>query len=492
MAFPQVQTTNSGNSGANATSHTVTLPTGLTSGDLIIVAFAHDDAGAAVTASVTSPASGWSTLVNNRVANDAGTTARVSVFYRWADGSEGASITVTTTGSEGSAYATYRISGADTGTNPEATTNAPSSSNSPDPPNLAPSWGSDDNLFIVAYGWDGNQSHSSYPANYGSNQLTNRWANNNGAGIAMATRNLAAASDNPGTAGISGSEQWAAITIAVKPGAATSTLSGHAQALAQIKQTYRSHAQSQSRIKQTYSAVSQSQARIKQVYNVHGQANALVKQTYYAHAQSLAWIEATYSQVAQAQANVKNSYRGHGQALAQIKQVYRVHAQANASIAKTSFASGQAQATIKGIGLGVGQALASIRSVYNGSGQAQTRILATYTTHAQSQAQIRNTLFAFGQAQALIKQAYTNVAQAQALIKTTGFAHGQAQATILLKRNAVAQARAFIEKVFIGDIRVRVRDYAGLHLGLGDDGLVLSLDDYALIVTLEDIEEVNE
>lgn len=228
MAFPTVGTSNSGNSGANATAHTVTLPTSIASGDLLIVAFCHDDAGATVTASVTTPASGWTTLVNNLVANALGTVGRLSVFARIADGTEGTTITVTTTGSEGSAYTTYRIPASSwygnltDGVN-VATVSGPAANANPNPPNLDPaSWGTEDTMWMVIYSWDGNVSHTTYPTNYASNQLTNRWANTGGQGIASATRENAAASEDPGTATISASEQWAAVTLAVRPaGAAT-------------------------------------------------------------------------------------------------------------------------------------------------------------------------------------------------------------------------------------------------------------------------------
>lgn len=216
MAFPTIATTNSGNSGANATNHTINLPASIAAGDLLLIFFVHDDGSATVTAS---PPADWSTLVNNRVANDAGTQARLSIWYKTASGSEGATATATTTGSEGSAHVTYRITGWHGTTIPEASAAAPSSSANPDPPNLDPTnWAAEDTLWIAAYGWDnGNITHSSYPANYTLSQLTNGWTNAGGARIAVSARQLNASAEDPGTGTLSAGEQWAAATVAVRP-----------------------------------------------------------------------------------------------------------------------------------------------------------------------------------------------------------------------------------------------------------------------------------
>lgn len=209
MPFPSIAATNSGSSGGNATSHTVNLPAGIVAGNLLLVAFTNDGSA---TVSVTTPATGWSTLYST----PNGSNARSTVFYRFADGSEGSTITVTTSASEGSAHASWRMTGVDKQTNPEGGTPATGSSANPNPPSLNPSnWGTEDTLWIAVYGWDGNVAHTSYPANYTLGQTTNRWANANGCGVAIGGRQLNAASEDPGTATI-GSEDWIANTIAVR------------------------------------------------------------------------------------------------------------------------------------------------------------------------------------------------------------------------------------------------------------------------------------
>jgi hypothetical protein len=215
MAFPQVAATNSGNSGANATTHTVNLPSGISAGDLLVIFWSNDGTA---TASITTPASGWTTLVDALDANASTPTTHLYVWYRVADGGEGSTITVTTTAGEGSAYTAYRITGHNVPTDPPEYTGAnPASSANPNPPSETASWGSADNLWIVGYGWDANVAHNAYPANYTSNQLTSRWANTGGSGIASATREVATATEDPGTATLASSEQWAAVTVVIRP-----------------------------------------------------------------------------------------------------------------------------------------------------------------------------------------------------------------------------------------------------------------------------------
>jgi hypothetical protein len=221
MAFPQVASTSAGDSGANATTHTITLPSGYnTAGDLLLVFFASDGA---VTASVTTPASGWSSVYGPVYGNSSTNTVVGYLFWRVADGGESSTITITTSASEGTAYACYRVTGHDVPTTAiEATThNTTGASTAPNPPSETASWGSDDNLWIAAYWWDGNITHTSFPANYTSNQLHDRWANTGSGSIAIASDEVATATEDPGAGAISGSDQWASATVVIRPLQAT-------------------------------------------------------------------------------------------------------------------------------------------------------------------------------------------------------------------------------------------------------------------------------
>jgi PKD repeat protein len=98
---------------------------------------------------------------------------------------------------------------------PEAATVTGSSQN-PNPPNLAPSWGAGDTLWFAACGYDqGQRTVTAYPANY-TNGQNDRSNNNQGCGVGTAIRQLNAASENPGTFTLSAAEQWIAATVAIQ------------------------------------------------------------------------------------------------------------------------------------------------------------------------------------------------------------------------------------------------------------------------------------
>lgn len=211
MAFPVVETSASGNSGANATAHVVTLPTGIADGDLVIVFFSNDGAQ---TASVTTPATGWNGPVGQDVST--GNNNRLSMFWRWADGTEAATITITVTSTEAAAWTAYRISGADSNYDPEISAGATGTDALPNPDSLTVSWGTAETLWFAFYGWDAGSVNSSYPTGYSDNRLTDNWSNANGIGIASASKYTINETENPGTGEIASADEWVAYTVGVK------------------------------------------------------------------------------------------------------------------------------------------------------------------------------------------------------------------------------------------------------------------------------------
>lgn len=218
MAFPTFIST-SGNSGANATTHTVNIPQPVTSGNLLLVFFANDSTA---TASVTTPAAGWSTFGNCLCGNtDSVASARLTAFSRIADGAEASSITVTTSANEASAYVSTNINNWYNQRNRvtiiggyELTASSGNSANA-DPPLETPSFGSGDTLWFAVMANDGNVGVTAYPTNYGLQQQQNRWANTNAASIAFAARQLGATAQDPGTF-TQTTEQWAAFTVGIR------------------------------------------------------------------------------------------------------------------------------------------------------------------------------------------------------------------------------------------------------------------------------------
>ena len=211
MAFPVIAATNTSlEDAANVTSHTVNLPAGIVSGNLLIVVFNADGTGVG-----TFPAGDW-TVINSQGSG----ANRLTIAYRQADGGEGSTITVTTAAAERSAHVAYRITGHEdpaTQAPQDASTFAASGVN-PDPPDLTPTGGAKDYLWIAIEGHDRDRTTDAFPTNYVSNQLNARGTGANSVAVAMATDEVNAASENPGTFTISASDQWAAVTIAVHPG----------------------------------------------------------------------------------------------------------------------------------------------------------------------------------------------------------------------------------------------------------------------------------
>lgn len=200
--FPEVRNTAT-STNASGTSHTVSLPSGIQSGELL-VAFVVDDA----VGTHTWPG-GWTELYDTDT--DTGLQAS-SAAYRVADGSEGASITVTTSTSTTTAHIVYRI-GNYQGV-PEVGTALESSSTTPNPPSLSPSWGSDDTLWLACAGARTTGLASAAPTNY-SNLLAVAHTTP-GPSAMSARRERNASGEDPGTFTIPSSVTWTSQTIAIR------------------------------------------------------------------------------------------------------------------------------------------------------------------------------------------------------------------------------------------------------------------------------------
>ena len=223
MAFPTVAAENGGTD--TGTSHTVNLPSNISYGDLLIVFFA---CGYQVT--VTFP-EGWAQLFLDETSY-----VQFGCWYRVADGSEGASIEVTTSDWRGSSHTTYRVTGY-SGT-PEAGTAVIDLGTAPDPPSLTPSWGAKDTLWLAAVGYfAGTATVTAYPTNY-SNGRNDRLDNGDyGVGIGSARRELNAASEDPGTFTLSAWSRLISNTVAVQPAAGVVIPTVTTQAVSDIGST---------------------------------------------------------------------------------------------------------------------------------------------------------------------------------------------------------------------------------------------------------------
>lgn len=203
IAYPVVAATNKSKQDSNIRVHSVSLPSGIAAGDLLIVLFRTPSGGATHT-----PPSGWATLAS-RISN--GTT---SIFWRVANGSEGSTINVDAGDTERSVANSYRITGF--GGSPQA---AFASTNVTDPPSLTPSWGSSKVLWLALVSMRrSNQTITAAPGSY-TNLVDQANTSNSSptyAHIGSARRTTTASSENPGAFSITGTaEEPHAATIAI-------------------------------------------------------------------------------------------------------------------------------------------------------------------------------------------------------------------------------------------------------------------------------------
>jgi hypothetical protein len=205
MAFPVVAASITSKEDSNTTSHTVSLPSGISVGNLLLVFFATD---------------GDNTITNwggfteiFSVSN--GTASSLHVGYKIAVGSD--TLTVTTSSSEESSHVAYRITGHHTSQMPEASSGNTGNSDSPDPDELTPTGGAKDYLWIAAEGNDHLDTTSAWPTNFTLYNKEESNANAGGCNVGVGGYELNASVLNPGTFTLDAGEQWVACTVAVHP-----------------------------------------------------------------------------------------------------------------------------------------------------------------------------------------------------------------------------------------------------------------------------------
>lgn len=215
MAFPVVEATAESATATAGTSHIVSLPAGIVSGELILILSAKGS-----TAATFNALAGYSELVDENAAN---------AFTIWAhqgDGTEGATVTFTSSASTRSAEVSYRISGAQPLATqaPELSTVATGTSVNPNATTCTPTGGARDYLWITTFAMAGEQADddtlvTATPTNY-TNTLEKTCGvagTNLGGMIASAERQLNAASEDAGAWTAIDNAAWRAYTIAVHP-----------------------------------------------------------------------------------------------------------------------------------------------------------------------------------------------------------------------------------------------------------------------------------
>jgi hypothetical protein len=217
MASPVVEQVVESSTATAGTSHTVTLPTA-TAGQLLLILLDKGSTSATVNAH-----GSLTELLDEASANG------LYIAYRWMDGSEPASYTLTTSANTRSAVLAYRISGAANPASvaPQIGTTATGTSATPDPPASAAPPSSKDYLFIAFAGMAGEEADddtwgNTPPTNYTPSPPHQKACgiagSNLGGLILSAERALTTGSaENPGTFGVDTSAAWRAQTVTVHP-----------------------------------------------------------------------------------------------------------------------------------------------------------------------------------------------------------------------------------------------------------------------------------
>lgn len=206
MVAPTVVNNNTTGDSAAGTSHTINLPGSLVSGNLGVLIIGSGANPGTVTAT------GWTFLA----ADSGGTSQYLSFGYRTLNGTEGATVTVSTSNSTKCACIAYQISGW-SGT-PEKATVANGTSTTPDPPAITPSWGTADILVLAAIAVANNASiTTAAPTNYTNLQTIGTSGGSTAISAASAERGLTSVStEDPGTFTLSVSKGWNAQTYAIR------------------------------------------------------------------------------------------------------------------------------------------------------------------------------------------------------------------------------------------------------------------------------------
>ncbi|MEP2746054.1 MAG: glycine-rich domain-containing protein [Bauldia litoralis] len=209
--YPQTTSPTVTQFASSVTSMPVSLPGSISSGDLLLAWVEVRNYG-----TWTVP-SGWTQLGQQLGGSSVG---QLTVFYRIADGTEGASATWTASAGTTAVWQVRKITTWHGTTPPEISTGASGDASAANPSSLTPSWGADETLWFAVAGHTAasTAAWSAGPSSY--LDFTSSGASSGGAATSLGSAYYEnnAASEDPGAFTVSGSNRWwAAFTIAVRP-----------------------------------------------------------------------------------------------------------------------------------------------------------------------------------------------------------------------------------------------------------------------------------
>lgn len=230
VSFPIVadMDTTSGTVTSNSTSWTLTYPTNIAAGDLLLMMLGSDG-NPTLNAINSNGADGWvvAHLTGNASATELILAKKVAV------GTETGSLTLTLSATEQGAWTVLRIpAGTWEGTlgtsltSPSAATHgsvtqvaSSGATANPDPASLDPfNWATENTLWFAVAAADTSRTFSAFPSTF-TNTGSVVSGGSTGASLGFARLESAVSSLDPGTFTISASDDWAASTIAIRPAA---------------------------------------------------------------------------------------------------------------------------------------------------------------------------------------------------------------------------------------------------------------------------------
>lgn len=222
MAFPSVAAAPTATPFASAvTSMPVSMPSSIASGDLLLAFVEVRNAGTWTKPSL------WNDIPTLSQ-NGGGSVGKLNGFYKIAAGTESGTTPIWTAsaGTTGE-WQVYRITGWQGTTSSEAATTSGDAS-AANSPNLAPSWGAEDTLWlsIAGHAAISAAAFTAGPSNYSGFQNNGASTGGSAVSIASAYRQLNASSEDPGAFTAGGSNRfWAAATVAVRPAGGSPSIS---------------------------------------------------------------------------------------------------------------------------------------------------------------------------------------------------------------------------------------------------------------------------
>lgn len=202
----------------SVTSMPVNLPPAIVAGELLI---AH--VGVRNPGTWTVP-SGW-VLLEEKIGG--GSVGETGVWYKVADGTEGATATWTAGTATTAAWQVRKITNWHGTTPPEHTSANGDFTTAPNPPSLSPSWGADDTLWLALAGSSATaMNFTAAPTNYTGLASTVASTGGGASNAGSAIREANTGTEDPGLFTTSQNRWWATFTVAVAPAGGTPPPSG--------------------------------------------------------------------------------------------------------------------------------------------------------------------------------------------------------------------------------------------------------------------------